>query len=199
MRAYVPEHVPLNAESFPLLVKVRPEGLDAETRRRLRLPGFSLSVTQTETVRYVPPARSCIQKLTASAAPPSPAPLPQPTPSLQHPPSRPRNHSSTAEATRASTSAGSHFAHPPARPRRVRTAYFPRTSRVHSSSAARTPPTRPSPTRASTTRRTRARACACALTYRSAVSCGTGKQARRRQSKSCARPARGRSGACGTR
>ncbi|KAI0748701.1 hypothetical protein C8Q80DRAFT_1121058 [Daedaleopsis nitida] len=51
MRACVPEHIPLDAGSFPLLLKVRPHGLSAEERRRLHLNGFFVSAVQKERMR----------------------------------------------------------------------------------------------------------------------------------------------------
>ncbi|OJT04356.1 hypothetical protein TRAPUB_4990 [Trametes pubescens] len=49
--AYVPEHIPTDCESFPLYVRLRPEGLTAHERKRLRLPKFSVSATQTDVMR----------------------------------------------------------------------------------------------------------------------------------------------------
>ncbi|KAI0636421.1 hypothetical protein C8Q77DRAFT_1050596 [Trametes polyzona] len=49
--AYVPQHIPVDCENFPLFLRVRPEGLSAEERRRLRLPKFSFGVTQTDVLR----------------------------------------------------------------------------------------------------------------------------------------------------
>ena len=51
MRAAVPERIPMDADSFPLLVKIRPEGLSPEERKRLQTPGFFVSVLQNEVVR----------------------------------------------------------------------------------------------------------------------------------------------------
>ena len=51
MRATVPEHIPVDAGSFPLLVKVRPDGLSAEERKRLHIPGFFVSAAQNEIIR----------------------------------------------------------------------------------------------------------------------------------------------------
>lgn len=49
--AYLPEHIPTDCDSFPLHVRLRPEGLTADQRKRLRLPKFSLTATQTDVVR----------------------------------------------------------------------------------------------------------------------------------------------------
>ncbi|KAI1791656.1 hypothetical protein LXA43DRAFT_888698 [Ganoderma leucocontextum] len=51
MRATVPERIPMDAGSFPLLVKIRPDGLSLEERKRLHAPGFFVSVFQSEVVR----------------------------------------------------------------------------------------------------------------------------------------------------
>ncbi len=51
MRATVPERIPMDAGSFPLLVKIRPDGLSSEERKRLHAPGFFVSVFQSEVVR----------------------------------------------------------------------------------------------------------------------------------------------------
>ncbi|TBU35464.1 hypothetical protein BD311DRAFT_3203 [Dichomitus squalens] len=51
MRATVPEHIPMDAGSFPLLLKVRPDGLSADERKRLHMPGFLVSVVQNEIIR----------------------------------------------------------------------------------------------------------------------------------------------------
>lgn len=48
MRAYVPEHIPMDSGSFPLLLTIRPDDLPAEERERLRLTGFSISAAQRE-------------------------------------------------------------------------------------------------------------------------------------------------------
>ena len=55
MRAVVPERIPMDAGSFPLIVKIRPDGLSAEDRKRLHAPGFFVSVFQNEVVRWVSP------------------------------------------------------------------------------------------------------------------------------------------------
>ncbi|KAI0647549.1 hypothetical protein C8Q79DRAFT_926031 [Trametes meyenii] len=49
--AYLPERIPTDSESFPLFLRLRPEGLSADERKRLRLPDFSISATQTEISR----------------------------------------------------------------------------------------------------------------------------------------------------
>ncbi|KAI0374665.1 hypothetical protein BV20DRAFT_1032769 [Pilatotrama ljubarskyi] len=49
--AYLPEHIPLECESFPLFIRLRPEGLTADERKRLRLPKFSITATQMEVLR----------------------------------------------------------------------------------------------------------------------------------------------------
>ncbi|KAI8982858.1 hypothetical protein BD414DRAFT_87015 [Trametes punicea] len=49
--AYLPEHVSMDSESFPLHLRLRPEGFTAEERRRLRLPRFAVTATQTEVWR----------------------------------------------------------------------------------------------------------------------------------------------------
>ncbi|KAH9900871.1 hypothetical protein C8Q73DRAFT_742630 [Cubamyces lactineus] len=49
--AYLPEHIPMDSETFPLYLRLRPEGLTAEERKRLRLPKFSITATQTEVSR----------------------------------------------------------------------------------------------------------------------------------------------------
>ncbi|KAI0780426.1 hypothetical protein BD413DRAFT_463126 [Trametes elegans] len=49
--AYSPEHIPIGSESFPLFLRLRPDGLTAEERKRLRLPKFSVTATQSETSR----------------------------------------------------------------------------------------------------------------------------------------------------
>ena len=51
--AYLPEHIPMDSETFPLYLRLRPEGLTADERKRLRLPKFSITATQTEVSRYV--------------------------------------------------------------------------------------------------------------------------------------------------
>ncbi|KAH9928546.1 uncharacterized protein BXZ73DRAFT_48447 [Epithele typhae] len=51
LRTSVPEHISVDAESFPLLIKLRPGEMSMEERRRLRLPGFTLLATQNETLR----------------------------------------------------------------------------------------------------------------------------------------------------
>ena len=51
MQATIPEHIPVDSGSIPLLIKIRPEGLSAEERQRLRLPGFAVSATQTDMTR----------------------------------------------------------------------------------------------------------------------------------------------------
>lgn len=49
--AYLPEYIPTDCESFPLYVRLRPEGLTADERKRLHLPKFSVSATQTDVMR----------------------------------------------------------------------------------------------------------------------------------------------------
>ncbi|OSD08346.1 hypothetical protein PYCCODRAFT_1462594 [Trametes coccinea BRFM310] len=49
--AYIPEHIPMDSKTFPLYLRLRPEGLTAEERKRLRVPKFAVSATQTELSR----------------------------------------------------------------------------------------------------------------------------------------------------
>ena len=53
MRACVPEHIPVDSGSFPLLLKIRPDGLPAEERKRIHLNGFFVEASQRELLRYV--------------------------------------------------------------------------------------------------------------------------------------------------
>ncbi|RDX40274.1 hypothetical protein OH76DRAFT_1366482 [Lentinus brumalis] len=51
MRACVPEHIALDAGAFPLLLKIRPDGLSVDERKRLRLNGFFVAASQRELLR----------------------------------------------------------------------------------------------------------------------------------------------------
>ncbi|RPD66650.1 hypothetical protein L227DRAFT_560016 [Lentinus tigrinus ALCF2SS1-6] len=75
MRACVPEHIAVDSGSFPLLLKIRPDGLSAEERKRLHLNGFFVAASQRELLR------SSMSKQYASQWPVPPA--------SEQPPNRP--------------------------------------------------------------------------------------------------------------
>ncbi|KAH9848888.1 hypothetical protein C2E23DRAFT_841980 [Lenzites betulinus] len=49
--AYLPEHIPTDSDSFPLFIRLRPENLTKDERKRLLLPKLSVSASQTEVLR----------------------------------------------------------------------------------------------------------------------------------------------------
>ncbi|KAI0820212.1 hypothetical protein BC628DRAFT_1413256 [Trametes gibbosa] len=49
--AYLPEHIPTDCESFPLFIRLRPEDLSVDERKRLLLPKLSVTASQTEIMR----------------------------------------------------------------------------------------------------------------------------------------------------